>query len=195
MLTLPLSSEGNVVVFGNAESGKENLLSTIVYDIVTNHSSEEAQLYLLDFGTESLKIFGDCPHVGDVVYINDTEKINRLFEMIEKEIKKRKDALSEYNGDYGLYIKTSDEPMPEIIVVINNFEAFSENHGDKYEDILMMLTREATKYGIKFIFTASTSGAIRYRMAQNFKQKIALQLNNQDDFISILEGVRKEKTV
>ncbi len=193
IVNLNLSNGGNTVVFGNADSGKETLLSTVVYDIMTTHTAEEVQLYLLDFGSEALKIFKESPNVGDVVFINDVEKLSRLFDMLQKEIRDRKSILSEYNGDYNLYLQKSEESMPMLVIIINNYEAFSENYEDDYEDTLQMLTREGIKCGITFLITANTHNDIRYRLAQNFKQTIALQLNNEDDYYNIFEKVGKKR--
>ena len=190
---LDLKKQGNIIVYGNAESGKETLISTMVYDIITTYTVREAQMYLLDFGSEALKIFKDAPHVGDVVLSTDAEKINRLFEMIQREMKRRTEVLSNYGGDIKLYIKDTGIPMPQIIVVINNYEGFVENYGEKYDDILLTLCREGIKYGIIFVLTASAYNSVRYRLSQNFRQKIALQLNNEDDFLNIIEGVKKKR--
>ena len=160
---------------------------------MTTYSTQEVEMYLLDFGSEALKIFKKCPHVGDVAFLDDIEKISRFFDMIQKEIKNRKAILSDYNGDYNLYLKTNKNTMPMIIVVINNYEAFSEGFNDKYDDILLSITREGIKCGIVFIVTASSYNSIRYRLNQNFKQKIALQLNNDDDYFNIFDDVGKKR--
>ncbi len=190
---LDFSKDGNTIIFGNADSGKETLLSTMVYDIMTNYDIQEVQVYIFDFGSEALKIFKKSPHVGDVIFMNDTEKVSRFFEMIQKEMKERIATLSDYGGDYNLYIKSSDNNMPMQVIIINNYEAFSENYEDKYDDIFLTLTREGTKCGIVFIITASNANDIRYRLSQNFKQKIALQLNNEDDYLNIFDGIGKKR--
>ena len=190
---LDFKKQGNIIIYGNAESGKETLISTMVYDIITTYTVCEAQMYLLDFGSEALKIFKDAPHIGDVVLSSDLEKVNRLFELIQREMKKRTELLSNYGGDIKLYIKDTGNQMPQIIVVINNYEGFIENYGEKYDDILLTLCREGTKYGITFVLTASAYNSVRYRLSQNFRQKIALQLNNEDDFLNIIDGVRKKR--
>ena len=192
-VSLNLSGEGNTIVFGNAESGKETLINAVVYDTMTKHTADEAQFYLLDFGSEALKIFKNSPSVGDVVFADESEKIERLYAMLQKELRQRKKILSEYGGDYNLYLKTSGESMPMIIVVINNYEGYCENYEDKYEDVLQILTREGTKCGITFLITASAFNNIRYRLSQNFKQTIALQLNNEDDYYNIFEKVGKKR--
>lgn len=193
IVNLDISNEGNIIIYGNADSGKETLLSGIIYDIMTTHTTEEAQMYILDFGSEALKIFKDSPHVGDVVFINDLEKLSRFFDMIQNELKNRKEILSEYNGDYNLYVNTNENVMPLIVVVMNNYESFAENYNMQYEDVFLSLTRECIKYGIVFVVTTSTFNDLRYRLSQNFKQKIALQLNKEDDYLNIFEKVGKKR--
>ena len=193
IVRLNLSNDGNTIIYGNAESGKETLLSTLIYDLISTYTPEEVQAYLLDFGSEALKIFKESPHVGDIAFINNSEKIGRFFNMIQHEIKERTEILSDYNGDYKLYNKENEEKMPMIVVVINNYEAFAENYEDKYEDLFLTLTRESVKCGIVFILTTSTFHDIRYRLTQNFKQKIALQLNNEDDYLNIFEDAKKKR--
>ena len=131
--------------------------------------------------------------VGDVVFLNDEEKLERFFEQIKKEISKRKEILSNYNGNYKLFNKTTDNKLPYIEIIINNFETFMENYINQYEDMFLAITRDCSKYGISFILTASTYGDVRYRLMQNFKYKIALQLNNQDDYYNIFERIGKKR--
>ena len=190
---LDFNKQGNIVIYGNAESGKETLISTMIYDLITTYSVNDIQIYILDFGSESLKIFKDAPHVGDVVLNTDTEKINRLFEMLRAEMKKRTKILSNYDGNIRLYIKNTGDVMPQIAIIINNYEGFIDKFGDKFDDVLLTLCRDGTKYGIIFVLTASTYNSIRYRLSQNFRQKVALQLNNEDDFMNILEGVKRKR--
>ena len=193
IVQIDFSTQGNVVIYGNAESGRETLLSTMVYDLITTHTADEVELYILDFGSEALKIFKDAPVVGDVVFLSDNEKIGRLFEMIQKEIKERIQKLSDYGGNYNLYISENENKMPMMIIVINNYEVFEENYEDKYDDMLLTLTREGLKCGIEFVITTTAANTIRYRLAQNFKQKIALQLNDEDDYLNIFDGIGKRR--
>lgn len=190
---LNLSTQGNTVIYGSAESGKETLITTMVYDVMTSYTTDEVQMYIIDFGSESLKIFRNSPFVGDVVLQSDTEKISRLFEMIQKEIRIRTEILSDYNGDYNLYVNTSGNSMPMIMVIINNYEAFYENYQNEYDDKFFTFTRDGIKCGIVFIITANAFNSLRYRLSHNFGQKIALQLNNEDDYFSIFGNIGKRR--
>ena len=193
VMTLNLSYGGNTIIYGNAASGKETLISTMIYDIIANYSSEIAQLYILDFGSETLKAFKKSKNVGDVIFSNDQEKITRFFIMLQNELKERKEKLSDYNGDFNLYTKATNEIIPTFIVILNNYESFIENYPNTYDEVLEILLREGLKYKLVFVFTASTTTGLRYRMLQNFKQKIALQMNKDDDYMSIFERLGRKR--
>jgi len=192
ILTLPLSTDGNTIIYGSAGSGKEQMLNAIIYSTITSHKAEEVNFYILEFGAESLRVFSKAPHVGDILYINDSEKISNLFKMLKTEVERRKKIFADYSGDYQTYIKSSGNSVPNFVVIINNYEAFTEVYAN-YEEIILQLTREGIKYGIFFIFTTSASNMIRYRLSQNFKQKLVLQLNDENDYSSILGNVRGTK--
>ncbi len=191
LLTLPLSLEGNTIIFGSAGSGKELMISSLIYSTITNHMPEEVNFYLVDFGAETLTMFRDIPHVGDVLLSIDDEKIKNLFKMLSQTIEDRKKLFVEYNGSYNFYINHSGKELPLIVVVINNIEAMSDAYSE-YSEILEQMTRDCLKYGIVFILTTSAPNTVRYRIKQNFKQNIALQLNDASDYSSVIPNVRKK---
>lgn len=193
IVSLDLIKDGNIIIYGSADSGKETLISTMVYDLMTTYTSEEVWMYLLDFGTESLKIFKECPHVGEVIFANNGEKLNRFFSRIREIVNERKQILSEYNGEYNFFLKTSGKTMPLITIIINGYESFVEHYDDIFDDILLTLTREGSKTGIVFIMTTAASDDLRYRMGQNFKQRIALTLNDSGDYSNIYDGIGNRK--
>lgn len=189
LLTMRFTKDGNTLVYGSAGSGKEMLLSTIIYGTITNYSPDEVNFYIMDLGAESLKMYARAPHVGDVLYVNDTEKITNLFKLIQGEMDTRKKLFVDFNGDYQYYIRRSGGMLPLMVIILNNFEVFSETYPE-YDDTILQLTREGNKYGIVFLITASSSNAVRHRIAQNFKQKYVLQLNNENDYSSLLGNMR-----
>ena len=192
MLNMRLTKDGNAIVYGSASSGKEELIRSLIYDMMTRHKPEEVNFYILEFGTESLRVYQNAPHVGDILYLNDAEKIRNLFKMLNSEIERRKKLFADYSGDFQTYINKSGQTVPNFVVIINNYEAFNEVYNN-FEDQILQLTREGMNYGIYFIFTTSASNMIRYRLAQNFKTKLVLQLNDENDYSSILGNVRGTK--
>ena len=192
ILTLPLSKEGNTIVFGSGGSGKELMLASIVYSCIVSHDSKEVNFYIMDFGAETLTMFRKAPHVGDVILSSDAEKIANLFKLLAALIEERKKIFIDYNGSYDFYINHGGKQIPLIVVMINNVEAFLETYED-YEDVIGQLTRDCLKYGVVFIFSTNGPNALRYRIKQNFKQNLVLQFNDPMDYSSVIPGVRKKE--
>jgi S-DNA-T family DNA segregation ATPase FtsK/SpoIIIE len=193
IMLLNLSEAGNTIIYGNAESGKETLISTMVYDIITNYSPDEVNIYIMDFGTESTKIFKNTPHVGDVILSNDREKIYRFLVMLNKLVVDRKKKLSKYGGDYQFYLKKEIGKMPLNLIIINNYDLFAEMYEYKFGESLQAIVRDGMNLGIIFVIVTATTGSIRYRMQQNFKHKIALKMNKDDDYGMIFEHLGKKR--
>lgn len=185
LLRLPLTEEGNTIVYGVAGSGKTTFLNTMVYSLMQEHTPDEVNIYLLDFASETLRAFSKAPHVGDVILSYEGEKISNLFKMLQSEIEKRKKLFADYGGDHSSYVKATGKKMPSIVVAINNFAAFTEIFEEK-EAAVSFLSREGTKYGIYFVLTALGTGAVRFRLLQNFKQLLVLQLNDETDYAAVI---------
>ena len=192
ILTMPISNGGNAIVFGAAGSGKELMLTSIVYSAITTHDSDEINFYILDFGAETLSMFRNAPHVGEVLLSSESEKIGNLLKMITQLAEERKKLFLDYNGSYDFYINHGGKQIPLIVIMINNIEGFMEIYPD-YEDIIGQLTRECPKYGISFIVSTNGPNTMRYRLRQNFAQNIVLQFNDPSDYASVIPGVRKKE--
>ena len=189
-MMLPISKEGNMLVYGSSGSGKENFIMTTMYSATISHAPEEVNFYILDFGTEAMKCFNSAPHIGDIAYIDDTEKIKNLFKMLSEQIEERKKLFAPFNGDGNNYLKNSGETLPSIVVIINNYEAFSETYSILEEEMLT-ITRDCSRYHIYFMMAVNTANGVRFKLRQNFSQIYALQQNNDDDYTSILGSVKK----
>lgn len=188
LMRLPITQEGNTIVYGVAGSGKTTFLSTLIYSLMEEHTPEEVNLYLLDFSSETLSWFKQSPHVGDVILSHESEKVSNLFKMANNEINRRKKLLSNYGGDFKVYNQLATESLPSIVIVIHNYSAFTEMYED-HEETISYLTREGLKYGIYFIVTALNTSAVRYKLLQNFKQIYVLQLNDTTEYSGVLGNV------
>ncbi len=185
VLTIPFSAEGNCLIYGATGNGKTTMLTTMAYSLIRNHSADELNLYIMDFGSETLKVFEKAPQVGGVIVSSDSEKTINFFKMLHKEVEHRKNLFSEYGGDYTSYCKNSGKKVPNIVVLINNYAGFAEQYEDLIESFAL-LTRDGVKYGIYFVVTASNTNAIRYVIAQNFKMTMCMQLNDATDYSIVI---------
>ncbi len=190
LLTLPMTKEGNVLLYGASGSGKENFITTFITSSILHHTPDEIQFYIMDFGAETLKMFLDAPHVGDVVFSSDTEKVTNLFKMLNEIIQIRKSKFMNFGGTFESYNAKNEKKEPNIVVILNNYENFKELF-ENFEEELVSITREATKYGIYFLISVLNSNSVRIKLFQNFKSIYSLQLNNEDEYANILGNVQK----
>lgn len=185
VVTIPLSKEGNCLVYGAAGNGKTTFLATLLYSLISSHSVDALNAYVLDFGSETLKAFEKAPHVGSVAVSSDEEKVTNLFKMLIAELNYRKQLFSDYGGDYDSYCRLSNNTVPNILVAINNYAGFAEQF-EQLDESFGLLLRDGVKYGIIFVVTVSTTNAMRYRYLQNFKQVLTMQLNDPTDYRIVL---------
>lgn len=190
-LTIPLSAEGNAVIYGAARGGKSTFITTMLYGLLKARDARSLHVYLLDFGSETLRAFAKAPQVGDVLFSYDGEKIQNLFKMLGEELERRKRLCAEFGGDLDSYNRSSGKILPYVVTVIQNYAGFCESY-EELESKAALLFREGSKYGILFVITALNTNAVRYRTLQNFSQIFMLQMNDDSEYSGVLgstEGV------
>lgn len=183
-----LLTTGHILISGSVGSGKTTLVQTILYALSTRHSPSKVNIYIADFGSRTLGVFANLPHVGGVVYDNEPDKTDKLITLLLNELDMRKQRLSSQGmGSYREYVQINDD-LPAVVFVIDNYAGFMENCGH-HEDSLTVLSREAASYGIYLLI--ATTGDIRTRIRQNISTAIGLQLADKFEYGEIV-GERTE---
>jgi len=185
-LTVDFSEKGNCLVYGAAGNGKATFLTSMIYSMLKGQTAEYLNLYILDFGSETLKVFEKAPQVGGVALSYEEERIRNLVKMLCDEIESRKKMFSDYGGDIQSYYANAHQAVPNIVVVINNYTGFQEQY-EELEEQIVVLSRDGAKYGIYFCLTVNSTNGVRYRVSQNFGQVFTMQLNDASDY-SIVVG-------
>ena len=189
-VTLPITGAGNTFIVGNSGSGKSTLLQTILFSSIINHSTQEVNFYVLDFGSEKFNNFLNAPQVGDILRLGDREKVRYFFYMIDSELKKRQKYYSKNGGDYALDIENNRAPFPNIVVLLYGMESFKDNFDVIYDSLFSTITRSCSKVGIEFIVTCASISEINPQIENNFKQKVLLQLTDESDYSYAFKGAR-----
>ncbi len=175
---------GNTFITGVSGSGKEQLLQTLIYSIITTYTPQEVNIYICDFGAETLAMFSDSPHVGGVTYMSEVEKIKNTFRYAKKLFINRKKKYREYGGSYESHIKYCQEKDPIILIIINSIENLKENLEDEF-DGLTSLYKECSKYGIIFLVTSVDPTVLRGKVLDCFPQILTTKIAN-DQYADIL---------
>ncbi|MDR2752213.1 MAG: type VII secretion protein EssC, partial [Clostridiales bacterium] len=185
-LSMNIGANGHVAIFGAPTTGKTTFVQTLIYSLVMNHSPEDLNMYLLDFGGRILGNFQALPHVGDVVFSDDEGKLNKLFKLLSDELAERKKLF----GSRGVaslqsYRETTGKKLPAILFILDNYAAFNETYPDAETNIIT-LSREGANCGIYLVLTASASSVIKFKVIQNFKLMYALNLNDKYDYTNVV---------
>lgn len=164
-------NDSNIYVAGLSGSGKEKLLQSMIYSIITNYTPQEVNIYICDFGAETLGMFDNAPHVGDIVYASDKVKLENLNRFIKKEIKNRRSRYREYGGNYESYINYSQAKDNLMVVIINDIGFIRENYQDIFDDLENTFI-ESAKYGVIFVETALEATLHKTKVLNTFKKYI-----------------------
>ena len=185
ILVLPLNEEGNTLIYGSSGTNREMLASSIIYSLCICYKPEDINIYVVDFGSEALRVYSDFPQVGDIVYASEQDKLNKLMQLINEEISTRKKLFADYNGEYKNYCKNSGSKVPLKLFIFNNWDSFKETNS-ALEDVMVKYTREGERYGILFIIIATNSHSVYSKLERNFHHTFCLDMPDRSDYIDVL---------
>ena len=180
-------SEQNVLIIGSAQSGKTNVLQTIIRDLSSKYTPDEVNIYIMDFASMVLKNFENLNHVGGVVTSSEDEKLKNLLKLLFGEIEARKEILLSVGvSSFTAYREAGYTDLPQIVLLIDNLTALKELYFQD-DDSLLTLCREGISVGLSIIIANSQTTGIGYRYLSNFNCKIAMFCNDSSEYHSLFE--------
>jgi len=185
-LIYDLLEHGNVALYGTDGAEREQVISALIYSASKHHTTEELNIYMIDYGSESLRIFSNIPHIGGIVYNGEGEKLTNLIKLLNKERNSRKKLFVDYGGDYVNYIKNSGKKLPVKLVIINNIDTIRESVGD-FDTQIINLLRDSERYGIVYFITGNGGSSLTTKMKQGIKSNMALKLKDRYEYADVLE--------
>lgn len=188
--SLDFAEAGHLAVCGSVVSGKSTFLQTMVFSLAMKYSPEHINFYLLDFSSGMLSVFENLPHVGGVIKENDIDRTEKFFNMITSIIEQRKRMFN--GGNYNQYVRAFNANVPLIMIVIDNYAVFSEKTENKFEEIVMRISREGVGYGIYLVLTAAGFGIseIPSRIADNIREVVSLEMSDKFKYMDVLRTTR-----
>ena len=185
-------SQSNFYVLGSSQSGKTNLLQTIIRGITSLYSPTDVNIYVLDFASMIMKNFSELNHVGGVIVASEEEKLKTFLKMMQEIIHRRKSILARMGlSSYSAYRETGKKDMPQIVVMLDNWVSF-RGYYPEYEDMFISISRESVSLGICLIVTAAQASGTGFKLLANFSTRTALYCNDSGDYSSIFESCRKK---
>lgn len=187
-LTINLTKDGHIGVFGSPGYGKSTFLQTLIMNLTRQHNPEHLHVYLLDFGTNGLLPLKDLPHVADTLLLDEVEKVNKWIRLLSNMISERKKKLSQYGvATMEMYERASGEIVPNLLIALDNYDAVKEaDFNDELSKIITQIAREGAGIGIHLATTAGRQNAMRIQLLSNIKIQLALYLIDHTEVRSII---------
>lgn len=162
----------HVIYFASSGYGKTVFLTTILLSLCAKNSVNNLNAYILDFGNSALIPMKSLPHVADYITYDDVEKQQKLWSLLMKEMKERKQIMSAAMAqNFSVYNQTAQTKMKALVVMIDNYDVVRELGID--ENFFVQLARDGANLGIYLVITASRSSAVKYALMNLIKIKIA----------------------
>ena len=178
---LDLGKDGNLLYLASSGYGKSVFLTTVVCSLAMQNNVENLNFYLLDFGNSSLIRLNKLHHVADYIALDDSERLQKLMGILEREVQDRKKKLARAAvQNFEVYNQVSPVRMKAIVLILDHFDAVKEL-GYEAEEFYQKISRDGFGLGIFMIATATRSNSMKYATYNNFKNKVAGYLFDETD--------------
>ncbi len=170
--------DGHLWIVG-ARQRKNHDGNSLLLSLAQTHTPEEAQIYILEFGSGSLRQLDALPHVGSVIRLQEKEKIQRLLNFLDAELEKRT-----AHDTTSIDLEHFKAP-PAIFVVINNYAEMRTNYPDE-ADRLSRYVRDGKAAGIHLIITTNRGPELSKMVSSNIARRLVLQLASRDEYMDVV---------
>jgi len=201
----------HIIIAGATGSGKSVAIHTIILSILYKASSEEVKFILIDPKRVELAIYNSLPHLLTPVVVSTKLAKNALdWVVFEMEVRYKKlfmlqvRNIEQYNKKLELMVQSGDETLeklesqeklPYIVVIIDEFADLMMESGREIEDNVAKLAHKARAVGIHLVLATQRPSidVITGTIKNNFPSRIALAVPSKHDSRTIIDVVGAEK--
>ena len=189
----------HALIAGATQSGKSVSINTILVSLLIKNSPENLRLILVDPKKVELSFYNDIPHLATPV-INDPEEATASLKWACYEMDRRYEVLARNRvrkiSDYLNKRKEFPElePMPFIVIVVDEFNDLVMQCGDEVNDCIVRLAQKARACGIHIILATQrpTVDVVNGTIKANVPCRIAFRVSSQIDSQTILDEIGAE---
>ncbi|PRI10084.1 FtsK/SpoIIIE domain-containing protein [Leucobacter massiliensis] len=167
---LPLAEAGNLAIFGGAGSGKTTALITAACAAVRDFP--EVQLYGLDCAGGRLTALAELPNTGDVVLLDERDRMLRLLGLLKSVVAER---------------TAGGSSEPPLLLLLDGFSAFRDSYEhagggvDPFADLVEIAQRGRTA-GVHVLLTSERSAGMPMSLASTISERLVLRLPSENDY-------------
>lgn len=185
----------HLLVAGATGSGKSVCINSIIASLLYQNSPDELKLLLIDPKKVELVNFNGLPHLFSPV-VTDCKKAASTLQLIVKEMEERYDLFAE-TGSRGIesYNKKSDDPLPYIVVIIDELSDLMMVAASDVEDAICRLAQMSRAAGIHLVIATQRPSVdvITGLIKANIPSRISFAVSSATDSRTILDTGGAEK--
>ena len=181
------------LVAGTTGSGKSELLQTMIASLAVGNRPDEFNFVLVDYkGGAAFKDCNHLPHTVGMVTDLDGHLTTRALESLGAELRRREHQLADADAkdieDYLAGRQPGDEPMPRLLIVIDEFAALASELPD-FVTGLVDVARRGRSLGVHLILaTQRPAGVVSAEIKSNTNLRIALRVTDAGDSDDVIES-------
>jgi S-DNA-T family DNA segregation ATPase FtsK/SpoIIIE len=181
------------LVAGTTGSGKSELLQTLIASLAVGNRPDEMTFVLVDYkGGAAFKDCANLPHTVGMVTDLDGHLTTRALESLGAELRRREHLLARAGAkdieDYLLGRGPGDEPMPRLLIVIDEFAALVAELPD-FVTGLVDIARRGRSLGVHLVLaTQRPAGVVSAEIKSNTNLRIALRVTDPGDSQDVVES-------
>jgi S-DNA-T family DNA segregation ATPase FtsK/SpoIIIE len=185
----------HLLVAGATGSGKSIAIHSIILSLLFKNSPEMLSLIMIDPKRVELSIYDKLPHLIAPVVTDNKHAIGALRWVIKEMDRRYEVLLGAGSRDVKSYNKSSSEPLPFIVVIIDELADLMQTYGREVEGSIIRLAQMARATGIHLIVSTQRPSVevITGLIKANITTRIALQVASQIDSRTILDTAGAEK--
>jgi S-DNA-T family DNA segregation ATPase FtsK/SpoIIIE len=171
------------LIAGTTGSGKSELLRTLVVSLAARASPDHVSMILVDYkGGSTFDACARLPHTVGVVTDLDDGLAARVLLSLDAEIRRRERVLrSAGSDDLAAYRRSTAEPLPRLVVVIDEFASLAKELPD-FLGALVSIAQRGRSLGIHLLLaTQRPAGVVTDDIRANTNLRIALRLQDRTD--------------
>lgn len=182
----------HALVAGTTGSGKSELLQTLIASLCVGNTPESMTFVLVDYkGGAAFKDCARLPHTVGMVTDLDGHLTSRALESLGAELRRREHQLAGADAkdieDYVAAMQPGDEPMPRLMIIIDEFAAMVSELPD-FVTGLVDIARRGRSLGVHLVLaTQRPAGVVTAEIKSNTNLRIALRVTDEADSQDVIE--------
>lgn len=183
--------DGNLAIYGASGAGKSAALRTIAIAAAITPRGGPVQVYGVDAASNGLEMLTKLPHVGEILGVDDHERVGRLMRYLRSIIDDRQDQFAAVRADniadYRLI--TNQPDVPRIFLLIDGLGTFRETYefkaGMTQFETMQQIATDGRPLGVHVVVAADSTRAVPPSLAASIQQNLILRMASSDDYINL----------